>query len=113
MFGVAAAGVVQGSGGPVLSPLLHLLRCLECQGALREVSPQRLGCSRCSATYPVENGTPRMIRKASSHGVRNRTAQSFAYEWERFGQLRPEWRQNFIDSPETPRPRMAARQEGA
>jgi SAM-dependent methyltransferase len=97
VLGVGSAGVVQGSGGAVPSPLVHLLRCLDCRGALDEVSPQRLVCSRCSAAYPVDNGTPRMIRNASAHGVRNRTAESFAYEWERFGRLRPEWRKNFID----------------
>jgi SAM-dependent methyltransferase len=26
-----------------------------------------------------------------------RTAESFGYEWERFGALRPEWRRNFLD----------------
>jgi ubiquinone/menaquinone biosynthesis C-methylase UbiE len=29
--------------------------------------------------------------------VRERTAKSFAYEWERFGVLREEWRKNFLD----------------
>lgn len=29
--------------------------------------------------------------------VRERTAASFAYEWERFGGLRDEWRKNFLD----------------
>jgi SAM-dependent methyltransferase len=29
--------------------------------------------------------------------VKRRTADSFAYEWQRFGELRPEWRKNFLD----------------
>lgn len=32
-----------------------------------------------------------------SEHLTHRTATSFAYEWQRFGQLRPEWRKNFLD----------------
>jgi ubiquinone/menaquinone biosynthesis C-methylase UbiE len=38
-----------------------------------------------------------MVRTGVESGVRNRTAESFAYEWQRFGDLRPEWRRNFVD----------------
>ncbi len=38
-----------------------------------------------------------MVGDRAAAEVRERTAQSFAYEWERFGDLRPEWRQNFFD----------------
>jgi ubiquinone/menaquinone biosynthesis C-methylase UbiE len=41
-----------------------------------------------------------MLGSASGDGVAEvsrRTAESFAYEWERFGGLRDEWEQNFLD----------------
>lgn len=38
-----------------------------------------------------------MVGARTDVELRERTAKSFAYEWERFGDLRPEWRQNFVD----------------
>jgi SAM-dependent methyltransferase len=39
-----------------------------------------------------------MVAQGSPSGeIRERTAQGFAYEWEHFGELRPEWRKNFLD----------------
>jgi SAM-dependent methyltransferase len=37
------------------------------------------------------------IRNDSEGEVRRRTAESFAYEWEHFGELRPQWERNFRD----------------
>jgi ubiquinone/menaquinone biosynthesis C-methylase UbiE len=34
---------------------------------------------------------------AVTRSTKQRTAESFAYEWSQFGDLRPEWRKNFID----------------
>ncbi|MHB1807731.1 MAG: hypothetical protein ACYCU0_00325, partial [Solirubrobacteraceae bacterium] len=31
------------------------------------------------------------------HDVKQRTADSFAYEWQRFGALREQWHRNFVD----------------
>jgi SAM-dependent methyltransferase len=57
-----------------LSPLVGLLRCLECRAALRptelvspggypELGPDgRLECSECGSRYPVIGGTPRILR---------------------------------------------------
>lgn len=47
---------------------------------------------------------PEVARDDAPSGVKERTAQSFAYEWERFGELRQEWRKNFLDymQPHTP-----------
>jgi len=83
-----------------------------------------LACTVCSARYPVIAGTPRMLPSAhqrrlrsayplaaavigtehpesaeldDDQAVRQRTADSFAYEWQRFGELRDEWSKNFAD----------------
>lgn len=84
-----------------------------------------LSCERCEERYPILAGTPRMLPKemrallwrqyprsvealrqagtpqpseqSARPDIRQRTADSFAYEWERFGALRQEWRKNFID----------------
>jgi SAM-dependent methyltransferase len=57
-----------------LSPLVGLLRCLQCRSALQpvELASQggypdlgpdgRLECSACGSKYPVIGGTPRMLR---------------------------------------------------
>jgi SAM-dependent methyltransferase/uncharacterized protein YbaR (Trm112 family) len=84
-----------------------------------------LACRQCGERYPILCGTARMLPRAmradlwrqypaaretleragipppedadSGRDVRQRTADSFAYEWQRFGELRAEWRRNFID----------------
>lgn len=84
-----------------------------------------LCCEACEARYPLIAGTPRMLsgamrarlwcdypRSASAleragvprpaakkrpADVKQRTADSFAYEWRKFGVLREQWRKNFID----------------
>jgi SAM-dependent methyltransferase len=116
-----------------LSPLLQLLRCLECgsrlesEEAASEASYPELGpdgwlaCTSCQERYPVIGGTVRMLdrrgraRLADAYpeaaarlgiprpegtladSVRDRTAESFAYEWAHFGQPRAEWTKNFLD----------------
>jgi SAM-dependent methyltransferase len=85
-----------------------------------------LSCEGCGKRYPVIAGTVRALpaelrpglwnqypesglalREAgipeptgsarSPRDVKQRTADSFAYEWQRFGGLREEWRKNFTD----------------
>jgi SAM-dependent methyltransferase len=68
-------------------------------------------CLGCGREYPVSGGTLRMLpdklASAMSFGAPPlahdksrqaalRTARSFAYEWDHFGSLRPEWRKNFL-----------------
>jgi ubiquinone/menaquinone biosynthesis C-methylase UbiE len=92
-----------------------------------ELGPDgRLRCEGCGETYPLIAGTARMLPRAmrgrlaldyplaheafdeepgegaasagdDSRDVKQRTADSFAYEWQRFGALRKQWRKNFID----------------
>jgi ubiquinone/menaquinone biosynthesis C-methylase UbiE len=69
-----------------------------------------LRCVACDQRYPLTRGTPRML----AHGggvdaaVKRRTGESFAYEWEAFGALRPEWRRNFEDYLRPHRPQDLA-----
>jgi len=87
-----------------------LLRCLECGGRVRlaslsehpehpELGPDgHYACESCGEGYPMTAGTVRMLpRQMRSRDVKQRTADSFAYEWERFGDLRDQWRKNFVD----------------
>lgn len=93
----------------------------------------RLLCESCGERYPLIAGTVRMLPRpmrprlridyplaleafeegAAEFGpvardlprdVKQQTADSFAYEWQRFGGLREEWSKNFIDymQPHTP-----------
>ena len=124
--------------GPGASPLLGLLRCLSCEGAIQpihlsdrpgypDLGPDGwLACRDCGERYPLIAGTVRMLPRrmrprlweqyprstealsaagvpgpaaagGSRRDVRERTADSFAYEWQRFGGLRDQWRRNFLD----------------
>jgi uncharacterized protein YbaR (Trm112 family) len=138
MAALATAPTTRAAASSPPSSLLALLRCVECDRALRlarlsdEPGYPDLGadgclrCESCSARYPLIAGTVRMLppgmqsrlwmeypRAADAlreagiarptgsemrrRDVKQRTADSFAYEWERFGALRPEWRKNFLD----------------
>ena len=99
-----------------------------------ELGPDgRMRCEVCGESYPLVAGTARMLPRTMrsrlavdyplareafeeepdedaaasgdrSHDVKQRTADSFAYEWQRFGALREQWRRNFVDymQPHTP-----------
>jgi SAM-dependent methyltransferase len=79
---------------------LPKLRCPACGSAV-ELADATLVCGGCGARYPVVDGTPRMLiageRPPGEAAVARRTADSFAYEWERFGFMRDEWGRNFAD----------------
>lgn len=95
-----------------------LLRCLACEAPVQilnsePASHEPLGpnglvrCRKCRAEYQLRGGTIRMAptevggdatrTKRSENRIKRRTAESFAYEWARFGGLRDEWRKNFLD----------------
>jgi SAM-dependent methyltransferase/GT2 family glycosyltransferase/uncharacterized protein YbaR (Trm112 family) len=98
-----------------------------------ELGPDgRLRCDACEQDYPIVGGTPRMLEPAAqprllehyprssevlqhrtaeygNHpghdaAVKQRTADSFAYEWRHFGQPRTEWDRNFRDYLQPHRP---------
>lgn len=86
---------------------IALLRCVDCHDVLAPVAADRLDCRGCGRTYPVVSGTLRAGRPRADpveRAVQRDTADSFAYEWSRFGDWRPEWRRNFLDymAPLTP-----------
>jgi ubiquinone/menaquinone biosynthesis C-methylase UbiE/uncharacterized protein YbaR (Trm112 family) len=83
---------------------LTLLRCIECRGSLELVGGETLRCTSCGHQYAIVAGSPVMLRRDAGGQssdpdaeVRRRTAESFAYEWEHFGELRGEWERNFRD----------------
>ncbi len=84
------------------------LRCVACGDALALESSSALACCGCPARYAIAGGVPRMLdpiaRPAQEAAVAQRTADSFAYEWEHFGAMRDEWAKNFADylQPHTP-----------
>lgn len=84
------------------------LRCPACTGPLAHQPAEGLGCINCAQLYPIVDGIPRMLtdgfRSAEEAAIAQRTADSFAYEWERFGVMRDEWAKNFGDymRPHTP-----------
>jgi 2-polyprenyl-3-methyl-5-hydroxy-6-metoxy-1,4-benzoquinol methylase len=86
--------------------LADALVCVECGSSLRAEGAELLRCSKCGEAYGIEAGTARMLPRElrrSNEGVsaetevKSRTADSFAYEWEAFGDSRPEWWKNFLD----------------
>jgi 2-polyprenyl-3-methyl-5-hydroxy-6-metoxy-1,4-benzoquinol methylase len=57
-------------------------------------------CNECSRVFAVRDGTLRMTGDTnglSEPETRERTAESFAFEWQRFGQIREVWEKNFLD----------------
>ncbi len=84
------------------APLLELVRCLECRSSVLAEPGAGVRCSGCGTRHPVRGGTLRALRGAQDgdpgeRAVKQQTAESFAYEWERFGALRAEWAKNFRD----------------
>ncbi len=63
-----------------------------------------LACKGCELTYPVVRGVPRMLPRTTEpsnpkHSFtrsQRRTQRSFGYQWTRFGELRPEFEQQFL-----------------
>ena len=77
------------------------MRCIECRGALEVAQVNAIRCADCRQEYPIVEGSPVMIHSELRQGssaeaeLRRRTGESFAYEWEHFGELRSEWERNF------------------
>lgn len=78
-----------------------MLRCTACGGELeRRPETGALRCLDCSRIFPIRDGTVRCADEASGLSepeARRRTAESFAFEWQRFGAIREEWERNFLD----------------
>jgi uncharacterized protein YbaR (Trm112 family)/SAM-dependent methyltransferase len=92
--------------------LLEWLACPGCRGplALRaerggrdEVREGRLDCGGCGARYAIARGIPRLLPDVLPADA-GATAHRFAYEWTRFPEIRPEYREQFLGwiAPTTP-----------
>jgi SAM-dependent methyltransferase/uncharacterized protein YbaR (Trm112 family) len=93
-------------------PQAELLRCPKCASKLVAVdrgAEGSLRCDTCGASFPIVGGTPRMVIGVEHDSPADRlsrraTAESFAYEWEKFGTARDEWRLNFMEYMQPLRP---------
>lgn len=83
--------------GSTISAWLDDLACPTCSGELR-VHGNALECDR-GHSWPISKGTIRFTGAGalSDQGSRDRTAETFDFEWERFGVLRDQWEKNFLD----------------
>lgn len=90
---------------------LEFLACPACTGDLRsdvteseaaEIMEGSLHCTVCAAAYPIVRGVPRFALDITE--MEERTADAFGYEWTRYNELAPRYRQQFIDwlRPVTP-----------
>ncbi len=86
-----------------LTTWLDRFFCLSCGSNDRQrLGDDGLECERCGSILPIENGTvsatPRYPDSPSDEvALKQRTGESFAFEWQRFGSFRKEWAKNFID----------------
>jgi SAM-dependent methyltransferase len=91
--------------------LLEWLACPDCRADLELTRAEREGaeimsgefvCGGCAAHYPIEKGVPRFA--GALREVEARTAEAFGFEWTRFSELAPRYRQQFLDwiKPVTP-----------
>lgn len=62
-----------------------------------------LGCAACRTEYPIRRGVARILPMDVAED-KQASANAFGYEWTRFRELRPEYREQFLDwvAPLTP-----------
>jgi SAM-dependent methyltransferase len=83
--------------------LLQWLACPACGGALAlrdpagrgEIREGALACGACGARYPIVRGIPRLLPGAVDAAAAA-TAERFGYEWTRFAEIRPQYREQFL-----------------
>jgi SAM-dependent methyltransferase len=92
--------------------LLAWLACPACGGTLglhdavgrgREIREGALVCGACGVRYPIVRGVPRLIPGAVDREAVE-VAERFGYEWTRFDEIRPQYREQFLGwiAPVTP-----------
>ncbi len=83
---------------------LEYLACPSCGGDLKveakltegeEVMQGTLMCSSCYDTYAIERGVPRFAGEVGL--TEQRTADAFGFEWTKYSELAPRYRQQFLD----------------
>lgn len=83
--------------------LLEWLACPACGAALSlrdaagrgEVREGTLLCAGCAARYPIVRGIPRLV-PGGVNPASVETAARFGYEWTRFAEIRPQYREQFL-----------------
>jgi SAM-dependent methyltransferase len=84
--------------------LLEWLVCPACESGLTlcdavgrggRIAEGALRCERCRALYPIVRGIPRMVPDGVGTAAAA-TAERFGYEWTRFAEIRPEYREQFL-----------------
>src|SRR5213593_4216660 len=84
--------------------LLEWLACPTCGGRLTlrdgsgqagEIRDGALRCAGCDARYPIVRGIPRLVPRAVDRDAVV-VAERFGYEWTRFAEIRPQYREQFL-----------------
>jgi len=84
--------------------LLEWLACPACGGGLAlrgaggrgsQIRDGALVCGGCGARYPIVRGIPRLIPEAVDREAVV-VAERFGYEWTRFAEIRPQYREQFL-----------------
>lgn len=85
--------------------LLPYLACPSCKSGLSLHASKESGghavegalrCVSCGASYPISGGVPRLLCGERS-GVEKRTSEVFGYEWRKFHDHYPAFREQFLD----------------
>ena len=81
----------------VIAAWLELMACPLCEAEL-EQDGDALICAG-GHRWPISGGVVRFAQAQAlpDQASRDQTASSFAFEWERFGDVRDEWEKNFLD----------------
>src|SRR2546422_8286326 len=99
--------------GLMREAIVELLRCPECGASLSLRVDMRAGdhvitgfldCTGCGRAFSIVRGVPRLLPDAlrgalasdNFNALQHRTQRSFGYQWLRFGELRPEFEQQFL-----------------
>jgi SAM-dependent methyltransferase len=95
------------------SRLVQFLCCPDCGGDLsltvlrtggpatgssgsEEIESGHLDCRSCQRRYPIERGVPRMLPAALKQ-LSAEVAAGFGWQWNRFDEIEPYYRQQFLD----------------
>lgn len=86
-----------GGASDVIAGWLERMECPLCAAEL-EQDGDALICTG-GHRWPISNGVVRFAQAQTlpDQASRDDTASSFAFEWERFGNVRDEWEKNFLD----------------
>jgi SAM-dependent methyltransferase len=76
--------------------LLEDLRCPLSSDPLQLAESGELVCAGCGRHWEVRNGVPRLVPPDLVEQQRS-TADAFAYEWQHFAEMHPEYEAQFLD----------------